>query len=532
MNTEATLKQIISVWTGLGARKRAVVGIAGLTMFLGVLLLARMAATPSMGLLYSGLEPGAAGEIVRILEQRKIPYEVQGDSIFVPSNQRDELRLTLAGEGLPTAGSQGYELLDNLSGFGTTSQMFDAAYWRAKEGELARTIVAAPSVSAARVHIANSGTNPFRRDLAPTASVSVTPVSGSISGAQANAIRHLVASAVSGLSVDDVSVVDINGTLVGSDDKVAKAAQTVDRAQVMREQVLRLVEARVGRGNAVVEVSLDTVTETEQIRERRFDPQSRVAISTEVEESADTNSRPAGDVTVASNIPDGDAAEAGNANSQTSRTRERINYEVSETEREIVRGPGAIKRLSVAVLVNSAQTVDENGETVRDARSEEELLALKELVESAVGFDAERGDTITIKSMDLPAFEPLGTAAGAAFKGNQPLDLMSLLQLATLGLVTIVLGIFVVKPILTSRTDLTEFDVATLPAPGPVLTGEVQDANATPATAIVAQDASQGAVPAVSREDTVQRLKDIVGEKQDETIEILRSWLEESKERA
>lgn len=98
-----------------------------------------MAAQPSMTLLYSGLEPGAAGEVVQALEQRGVVHEVRGRAIYVESGQRDELRMTLASEGLPQNNSKGYELLDTLSGFGTTAQMFDAAYWRAKEGELART---------------------------------------------------------------------------------------------------------------------------------------------------------------------------------------------------------------------------------------------------------------------------------------------------------------------------------------------------------------------------------------------------------
>lgn len=527
------MQQLISTWGALNTRKRAIVFIAGTFVFLGILTLARFATQPSMSLLYSGLEPRASGDVIRALEQRNVPYDIKGDSLFVPSDQRDELRLTLASEGIPAASSQGYELLDGLSGFGTTSQMFDAAYWRAKEGELARTIMASPGIGAARVHIANSGTNPFRRDVSPTASVSVSPVSGTVSTVQANAIRHLVASAVSGLSVEDVSVVDVNGTLVSSSDDVTKSAGQVDRAQVMREQVLRLVEARVGRGNAVVEVSLDTVTETEQIRERRFDPESRVAISTEVEESSDQNSRPSGDVTVASNLPDGDAAGAGESNSQTSRTRERVNYEVSETEREITRSPGAIKRLSVAVLVNASETTDEDGNVLVEPRPEAELLALRELVESAVGFDGERGDTITIKSMELPAIEPLGTN-GKILGAGSALDMMSLLQLATLGLVTIVLGVFVVKPILTATSDPIEFEQAARLSAEPVLTGEVQDTQSD-SVAGELQLAPQNALQPSNvslRDGAVQQLKDVVADKQDETIEILRNWLEESKERA
>ena len=254
------MQQLLNVWLGLDLRRQITVIGATLAMFFAVLAMSRMATAPSMTLLYAGLENGAAGEVVRALEARGATFDVRGGSIFVDSQDRDQLRMTLASEGLPTNSNQGYELLDSLSGFGTTSQMFDAAYWRAKEGELARTIVSSPHISMARVHIATTGSNPFQRGVTPTASVSVTPNGGSISAAQAKAVRYLVASAIAGLSPDDVAVIDANGNLIGSAEETAPAVGGDDKAQMLRERVERLLEARVGFGNAIVEVSVDTVT--------------------------------------------------------------------------------------------------------------------------------------------------------------------------------------------------------------------------------------------------------------------------------
>jgi flagellar M-ring protein FliF len=127
------LQQIVTLWDSLDMRRRVIVGVATLAMFLAVLALARMASAPNMSLLYAGLDAGAAGEVVDALEQRGVIHDVRGDSIFVESAQRDSLRMSLAGENLPASTTKGYELLDGMSGFGTTSQMFDAAYWRAKE---------------------------------------------------------------------------------------------------------------------------------------------------------------------------------------------------------------------------------------------------------------------------------------------------------------------------------------------------------------------------------------------------------------
>ena len=151
-----------------------------------------MAGTPGMALLYSGLEGTTSGEVIAALDQRTVSYEVRGDSIFVDDSQRDSLRMTLAAEGLPANGGSGYELLDNLSGFGTTSQMFDAAYWRAKEGELARTVLAMPEVKSARVHIAQAPTQLFQEKGQPTASVTVVTAAGGLNPMQAKALRHLL----------------------------------------------------------------------------------------------------------------------------------------------------------------------------------------------------------------------------------------------------------------------------------------------------------------------------------------------------
>ncbi len=538
------MQQIVNVWAGLDMRKRVVIVLAAIAMFFTVLTMTRMATAPSMTLLYAGLESGAAGDVVRALEQRGTQFEVRGGSIYVPTSQRDELRLTLASEGLPMNGGRGYELLDSLNGFGTTSQMFDAAYWRAKEGELARTIVAGPFVSQARVHIANTSSNPFQRSAAPTASVSVVPTGVPITTAQANALRYLIASAVSGLTVENVAIIDANGALIGSPDTAAGPNTADDRAQQLRERVLRLVEARVGSGNAVVEVSVDTVTETESIRERRFDPENRVAISTETEERTDSSKNQAGgDVTVASNLPDGDGAAGEGSSAQASETRERVNYEVSETEREVVRAPGAIRRLTVAVLVNGLSEADEAGNVAFAERPESELAALRDLVASAVGFQEERGDVITLKSMELPAVEPLGTAAGGSFIQNLGLDVMSIIQMGMLALVAAILGLFVVKPILSKPPALAAPETPALPGGsdaagvgsiGGAISGEIADGPGD--MAFPDMGMADGGLPEIpdfgtAPQDPVERLRSMIGERQEETVEILRNWLEESGEK-
>ncbi|WP_299607858.1 flagellar basal-body MS-ring/collar protein FliF [uncultured Tateyamaria sp.] len=538
------MQQFLNVWMGLDIKRQITVVVATVAMFLAILAMSRAVTAPTMTLLYAGLENGAAGDVVRSLEQSGVAFEVRGGSIFVDAKDRDQLRLTLASEGLPANSNRGYELLDNLSGFGTTSQMFDAAYWRAKEGELARTIVSSPHVAMARVHIASTGSNPFQRSVTPTASVSITPNGAELSAQQAKAIRFLVASAVAGLSADDVAVIDANGALIGAADDAAPSSGADDKAQMLRERVERLLEARVGPGNAIVEVSVDTVTETEEIRERRFDPQERVVISTDTEERSSTSSEAGnGDVTVASNLPDGEGAGGDSASSQNSETRERINYEVSETERAIVKAAGAIRRVTVAVLVNEA--ISTNGEEAQTAqRSPEELDALRELVASAVGFDETRGDVITIKAMELQSVFPQGTVAETSIFDQFHIDVMSAIQMAILAVVTLILGLFVVRPVL-SRAPGNGGDLAALPPagtmelPGLAAPAAGEDASFPDIEMSAAPDLLPD-LPAMDYEgagsgenalsaDPVDRLREMIGERQEETVEILRSWLEEER---
>jgi len=246
----------------LSIQRQAVAILAAVAIVVAVLGLTRMATSPSLTLLYSGLENGAAGEVIQALEARGAAYEVRGASIFVDSTTRDELRLTLASEGVPKSNVQGYELLDTLSGFGTTSQMFDAAYLRAKEGELARTIVASPNIQNARVHIANQSNKPFKRELPPTASVTVTTTNGGLSLGQAKALQFLISSAVAGLAVDNVSIIDTRGGIIlSSDGDELVQGQTDGKSVEIKHNVERLLEARVGFGKAVVEVNVETITE-------------------------------------------------------------------------------------------------------------------------------------------------------------------------------------------------------------------------------------------------------------------------------
>lgn len=540
------MQPIFDFWNALDFRKQVIVVLSTLVVFAAVLGLSRLASTPSYSLLYSGLEPAASGEVVTALEQTGVPFEVRGSSIFVDATQRDELRMMLASQGLPMTSGKGYELLDGLSGFGTTAQMFDAAYWRAKEGELARTIQSSSYIKSARVHIANTTKQPFRP--AETASASVTAVanSGGLSVENATAMRYLVASAVAGLSPASVTVVDgRTGAVVGGDDLSQTGTNASDRASELRRNILRLLEARVGVGHAVVEVNVETVSETEAISEHRVDPESRVPVSSETEESTNSASGSGTSaITVASNLPEGDASGGSqNSNSQGSKTRETVNYDFSETRREVVRNPGAVRRISVAVIVDGIMQPDaETGESVWQPRPEAEIEALRTLVASAMGFDEARGDQLTLQNLQLTLPEFVEQPAEYSLVEALGLDIMKLVQIAVLALVSLVLGLFVLRPILT-RAPLPNLvegnaDTAAL-LPMPPTANDADPAPAAggglpelPMMPMATMAIGNGAMDAGGAEDPVERLRNLIEERQDEAVQILEGWMTEEGETA
>jgi flagellar M-ring protein FliF len=572
------VNRLLELWNDMDGRRRGLLvgGIAALGIVL--LILTRIASQPSYGLLYSGLDPAAAGEVVEAISARGIAHRVEGDSIFVDSTERDALRLALASEGLPANGAQGYELLDSLSGFGTTSQMFDAAYWRAKEGELSRTIIASPSIRAARVHIANPSSDPFQPTREVTASVAIRPAAGGLAPGHAQALRYLVASSVPGLSPENVTVVDADsGQVMGAQDQMTPAADAAGRAEQMRTNIERLLAARVGPGNAVVQVAVELETARETVLERVIDPNSRVIIATETEELDNTSRDGAGaGVTVASNLPDGEGGEGEGSSAQTTESRERVTFDLSELQRETETGPGAVRRITVAVLLNGVEEVGADGTVETIPRAETEIEALSDLVRSAVGFDETRGDVVTVQSMvfDAAAITDL-TEAGFADRFN--VDIGRIVQTALLALVAlaIVFGLlrpmfFANRPTSATRLDLPPPEPAAglpalstdIPAPAdgmpaigemniaedfgisePMSANEMGDVSGSAPRSDMIGEAFDRALPmmmagALTEEETqnleqldpVERLRLLIQEREEETVQILRNWMNEDDE--
>ena len=484
---------------------------ATLGVVLAMVFLVQGAMNEPKSLLYSKLEPATAGEIIEELDQRGVEYELRGDSIFIAQSKRDQVRFALARQGLPQQSVQGYELLDDVNGFSVTSEMYNAAYWRAKEGELTRTILAIDGVSSARVHIgANLGSGFTRSQSPQTASVTLN-TTHDLSPGQAEAIQYMVALAVAGLAPEDVAVIDpVKGLLAGPN--VAKASQpsvvAEGQASMLEEKILRLIDARVGAGNARVSVSVDVNRQHQTISERTVDPDSRIVRSRSVNDVSETSAGSSGALSAASNLPQGEGAGGGGNSSTMRNSTESVNYDFNERRTETELLPGEIERVSVAVLLNE-QALGLGAEGQDPAVAANEIIAdFEQLILSGAGLNSERGDTLTVELMPFQqaAVPEMVTAPGMAETLVQNY-FWSGLQALLLGLVVLGLGLGVVRPLLTQK--------------------------GTANSALEGPGASDG--PTVLEKDPADPftyLSDYTRERPDETVALLQSWLNEDRKAA
>ena len=506
--------KLASVWNEMSISRKAIlvaVLAATLIVFSAVM---NVATKPRMAFLYGGLDASASGDVLSALEGMDVSPEVRGDAIYVPENRRDSLRMALARQGLPQQGQPGFELLDELNGFATTSEMFDAAYWRAKEGELARTLLATPGVKSARVHIAVPKSSSFaRRRRPPSASATITMSRGRLDVQHATAMRYLIALAVPDMQAEQVAIIDsVNGVILkpgASDPMVQADGDAGDRERRLETSLLDLIEARVGPGNARVTVSLDIDRERETVSERILDPESRVMMGRETTDMSSADTGGAGTVTVASNLPEGDAAGGSPSRSSRTETNEQTRFDISEVNRQREKMPGAISRVHVAVLINDVPGAEGAAPT---PRSEAELQSIRDLVAASVGFEETRGDIVTVKSMPFHEFEVVETpeeTGGIMLWAQQ--NVMSILQIIIPAIVVIVLGMFVLKPVLTQ---------------------DIAGSSALPALAAGAGESAQAEPAKLIARSPLEELRDRSATDKDATTTLLKEWLGDTERAA
>ena len=392
--------------------------------------------TPNYAVLFSNLSERDGGSIIGALQQMNVPYRFSesGGAILVPQNQVHDARLKLASQGLPKGGLVGFELMETQK-IGLSQFIEQINYQRALEGELSRSIQSLAAVQGARVHLAIPKQSGFLRDeQKPSASVLVNLHAGrSLEPGQVAGIVHLVAASVPHLPTGNVSVIDQSGNLLASEKNGArgngldatqlKYLHEIEASYVKRiENILGPI---VGPGNLRAEVTADVdFSQAEQVAEPyRPNPAQESSVrSSQTSESTSASPGAVGVPGALSNQPPaqatapltspqagapaaGVAAAAATATPVNVRKDATVNYELDKTIKHVRQPVGAIKRLSVAVVVNHRKESGQDGKGAYKPLSAKEMAQINDLVKEAMGYSKERGDTLNVANSPFTSGE-------------------------------------------------------------------------------------------------------------------------------
>jgi flagellar M-ring protein FliF len=539
----------------LGAARLAAMAAVTVALVGFFVVVGMRVSAPTMSPLFTELSLEDSNRVLKELESQGVPYELRADgaTVLVPKDQVTRARMRLAEAGLPRGGSVGYEIFDKSDTLGTTSFVQNVNHLRALEGELSRTIRSLDRVSAARVHLVIPERQLFQRDRQePSASI-VLRVRSQLELAQVRAIRHLVATAVRGLKPERVSIVDEQGRLLADGVGAAEAgiAPALDERksafeQGLKQQVESIVSSVVGPGRARVTVAADLDYTRIQQTSDRYDPESRVVRSTQSREEAAQSKQGQQDegVSVGNQLPGNNqqnAAQAQSSNDSNRKSEEVVNYEISRTTRTEVTEPGRVRRLSVAVLVDGTYTKAADAKEATYApRPQEEIDRIATLVRSAIGFDDKRGDQVEV--VNLRFAEVAGTPQIAEEGGFMSMlrfttdDIMHAVNLAVVAILSLLVLLFVVRPLVRRVVTPDEGAVAALPVPSAmpvVVSQEVERAVPAPPPPKpipdfqAARQIEFAQIQGEAHQASIQKVGELASRNPYETVSILRQWMHE-----
>lgn len=435
MNLLNQLVQIFKNFSSLGRNRLLALAGVGVVSVVLILAAAFLVNKPAQETLYVGLDTPDLNQISIALAEANIGFQVgtDGSSITVPAGMTGKARLLLAERGLPNSANAGYELFDNVGSLGLTSFMQEVTRVRALEGEIGRTIQSISGITAARVHIVMPEVGNFRKaEQKPTASVMIR-ASAAAGRTAATSIRHLVASAVPGLDVADVTILDSAGQLLASGDEASNSS--LNRSLNIVQNVQGEVETNIdkalapflGMDNFRSSVTAELNTDSQQIQETVYDPESKVerSIRTTKEASQSLQKQSDNATTVEQNIPQA-APDSGGPNGPESQDKsdkkeEQTNYEINSKTTATTRNSYKIEKLSVAVVVNKGRIAQMVGEPADQAKIDAYLAEMQKIVASAAGISSNRGDMVTVTAMDFLENQLLEETGG----GVRVMDMLS-----------------------------------------------------------------------------------------------------------
>ena len=519
------LVQLKKLYTDLSLRQKIISGVVAAVVLLGFGAMFFLINAPTYKTLYSDLDQKDAAEVVEWLKKEGVPYKIAngGSTVKVPKDRLYDIRLALAGAGLPRSSGAGFELFDKTN-LGTTDFVQKVNYQRALQGELEKTIARFPQVKSVRVHIAIPKDSLFvSQKQEPTASVVLELKRGQeLSKVQTKAIVHLVACAVPRLHKENVSIVDTAGNVLyeynpdTSDPLKAQASLRLSYQRRLEEyfkhKIQTMLDDALGEQKAVVRVSALVDFDQVKTNEDRFDPDTTAVRSEQKSEESVKDESQGGVPGVKGGLADklqGNLGE-GEAAPLVLKKKETTNYEITRIQRQILGSIGSLKRLSVAVMVDG-KYVKEKDKTVYKPRTPEEIAGLEQIVKAAMGFSDERGDEVSVVNV------PFSERQAPASVMDRAVDVFSKFVRPLANLVLALIFIFAVLKPLLNRFVLKPPEEME-PAESPALEGA----------------AAEGAVPAPAAfepvPDVTGELRDLASEYPERAAALIKVWLREKQE--
>src|SRR5580658_6488514 len=524
------VEQLKHFWATRTSRQRMfLLGGVGATAVL-LTLFARLLSTPDYQPLYKDLEPADAQALSTQLTAQNIPNKIEpdGKTVSVPADKLDAARLQTATQGAPHSGRMGFELFDKMT-WGQTEFDEKVAYQRALEGELERTIQTMANVDQARVHLVMPSDSVFiDRQRSATASEILKLKRNGFSKDSAMAIARLVAGAVDQLKPEDVSIVDADTDMsLGMGHSNGPGGDEDEEAR-LTQRLVSTLEPVVGANAIRASVNVDYDQGSTEESQEKYDPSVSALLSDQkTEDEASGSAVPVGVPGTSSNIPNANKTKpAANAVSQgttQSSKSENAQYGVNKTVIHTVTPGGRVQRITAALLVDDVLVKNVlKGKTTytRQKRSPDELNKIRELAEAAIGFDAKRGDTISVQNMsfDANAAEADLPAAGWTAQVQKAVsDYSSLLRPISLLALFVLAYLFVIRPV--QKTALAPGQLGAGGAQAALAGAQVQPLTTAAAAELVAGNPRAAQLKAQTFE--------LVRQKPGDTARAMQEWLRE-----
>lgn len=412
------MDQLQKLLASLSLKQRISIGAAVVLVIGGLFALSHWNRERDFKPLYSGLSQEDAAAVLAKVKESATEYRLEegGTSILVPSAKVSELRLLLASAGIPKSGRIGFELFDKTN-LGVTEFTEQLNYHRALEGELERTVTSIGEVEQARVHITFPKESIFADNRQPAkASVLLKLKPGSkLSPSNVAAICQLIASAVEGLAPDAVSIVDMRGTLLSRPRKPSNPespepdeAMLDYRNKLEKELILKInatLEPLLGPEKFRAGISIECDFTSGDQSEETFNPDKSVMVTSQKTEDISGSNSASGVPGTPSNLPR-PTSRPGQGGTNVARRTENISYQSSRMVRRTRLPQGAVKRVSVAILLDNDLRFEGHGpkaKKILEPPSPERIKAIHDLVAGVIGFSSDRGDQLVIESQPFEA---------------------------------------------------------------------------------------------------------------------------------